>query len=66
MIISKFLGLTSVIVYNAYNQIITMLKLIIQRLNSALLPSVGNLLVSENKKAKNIFEENKFIILFYI
>ena len=64
MIISKFLGLTSVIVYNAYNQIITMLKLIIQRLNSALLPSVGNLLVSENKKAKNIFEETNSLSYF--
>lgn len=65
LIVSKFLGLKAVIVYNAYNQIVTMIKLMIQRLSAALLPSVGNLLVSEKEKAKNIFIELNSL-LFYL
>ena len=65
LIVSKFLGLKIVIVYNAYNQIVTMIKQMIQRLSAALLPSVGNLLVSEKSKAKSIFIELNSL-LFYL
>lgn len=65
LIVSKFLGLKTVIVYNAYNQIVTMIKQMIQRFSAALLPSVGNLLVSEKEKAKNIFKELN-ALLFYL
>ena len=65
LIVSKFLGLKIVIVYNAYNQIVTMIKQMIQRLSAALLPSVGNLLVSEKDKAKSIFIELNSL-LFYL
>lgn len=65
LIVSKFLGLKTVIIYNAYNQIVTMIKQMIQRLSAALLPSVGNLLVSDNAKAKNIFIELNSL-LFYL
>lgn len=65
LIVSKFLGLKIVIVYNAYNQIVTMIKQMIQRLSAALLPSVGNLLVSEKEKARNIFVELNSL-LFYL
>ncbi len=65
LIVSKFLGLKFVIIYNAYNQIVTMIKLMIQRLSSALLPSVGNLLVSEKEKAKKVFVELNSL-LFYL
>ena len=65
LIVSKFLGLKIVIVYNAYNQIVTMIKQMIQRFSAALLPSVGNLLVSEKQKARNIFKELN-ALLFYL
>lgn len=64
LILSKFVGLTFVVVYTAYNQIVNMIKLIIQRLNSALLPSIGNLLVSEKEKAKNTFVELNALLFF--
>lgn len=65
IIISKFLGLTQVFIYTCYNQIISMLTQMIKRLNSALLPSVGNLLVTDNKKSKNVYYELNSL-LFYI
>lgn len=65
ILVSKFLGLTSVFIYTAYNQIISMLTQMVQRLNSALIPSIGNLLVTEKEKSKATFIElNSF--LFYI
>lgn len=65
LILSKFVGLTFVVIYTAYNQIVNMIKLMIQRLNSALLPSIGNLLVAEKEKAKSTFKELN-AILFYV
>lgn len=65
LFVSKFLGLKLVNVYSAYNQIVNMIKLMIQRLNSALFPSIGNLLVSEIQKSKKIFYEINSL-LFYI
>lgn len=65
IILSKFVGLGVVVTYTAYNQIVNMIKLMVQRLNSALLPSIGNLLVSEKNKAKKTFIELNSI-LFYI
>ena len=64
IIISKFIGLASVVTYTAYNQIVNMIKQMIQRLNSALLPSVGNLLVSDKEKAKATFKELNAILFF--
>ena len=65
IIISKYLGLTAIVIYNAYNQILTMIKLLIMRFNSALVPSVGNLLVAEKEKSKKIFYELNSL-LFYL
>lgn len=62
--ISKFLGLTYVTIFSAYNQITTMIKQMIQRLNSALFPSVGNLLVSAKDKAKTVFYELNSLLFF--
>ncbi len=64
IIVSKYLGLTAVFIYTAYNQIINMLTQMIQRFNNALLPSVGNLLVSEKKKAKATFIELNALLFF--
>lgn len=65
ILISKFLGLAPVFIYTVYNQVISMLTQMVQRLNSALIPSIGNLLVTEKEKSKTTFVElNSF--LFYI
>ncbi len=64
IILSKFVGLVSVVTYTAYNQIVNMIKQMIQRLNSALLPSVGNLLVADKDKAKATFKELNSILFF--
>lgn len=64
IMISKFLGLFSVVVYTVYFQIINMITLIIKRLNSALLASVGNLLVSDNEKSSDIFDEINSLLFF--
>jgi len=64
IILSKFIGLTSVVIYTSYNQIVNMIKLMVQRLNSALLPSIGNLLVSEKEKARKTFEELNSVLFF--
>lgn len=64
IIVSKFLGLTSVFIYTSYNQIISMITQMIQRLNSALLPGIGNLLVTEKGKAKSIFVELNALLFF--
>lgn len=62
--VSKFLGLKLVTIYSAYNQIVNMIKLMIQRLNSALFPSIGNLLASEKQKSKKIFYEVNSLLFF--
>ena len=64
ILLSKFIGLASVFIYTAYNQIVNMIKLMVQRLNSALLPSVGNLFVAEKDKAKATFNELNAILFF--
>lgn len=64
LILSAFIGLKSVVIYTAYNQIINMIVLMVQRLNSALLPSVGNLLVAEKDKARETFVELNSLLFF--
>ena len=64
LILSSFIGLKPVVVYTAYNQIVNMIVLIVQRLNSALLPSVGNLLVAEKGKARETFYELNSLVFF--
>ena len=64
LIISKFLGLMSVVIYTVYFQIINMITLIIKRLNSALLASVGNLLVSDRNKIGPVFNEINSMLFF--
>ena len=65
LLLSSFVNLTAVVIYTSYNQIVTMIKQIIMRLNSALLSGVGNLLVSEKNKAKDLYNELN-ALLYYI
>lgn len=65
ILISKFLGSVSVVMYTAYFQLENMIRLIVKRISAATLPSVGNLLITEKAKANKIFNELNSM-LFYI
>ncbi len=65
IIVSKFLGLGSVFIYTIYNQIISMLTQMVQRLNSALTSSIGNLLAIDAGNSKAVYNEINSL-LFYI
>lgn len=65
LIISKFMGPASIVIYTNYNFIMNSLFNVIVRLESSSLASIGNLLVTEKKKAKKVFLEYNSLC-FYI
>lgn len=65
IIITKVIGLGSVVIYTAYNYIMESLRQIIDKLTGATMSSVANLLVTDKEKGYDIFMEfNTFC--FYI
>lgn len=64
IIISKFLGLTSVVIYNCYYYFIYNISILVNRIGSATLASVGNLLVTDKKKSYSIFLEYNSMLFF--
>ncbi|MBR6690044.1 MAG: oligosaccharide flippase family protein [Bacilli bacterium] len=64
IIVSKVLGLTAVVVYNCYYYITNMLSTMINKIGSASLASVGNLMVSDSKKSYNVFLEYNSMLFF--
>lgn len=64
IIVSKFLGLTAVVIYNCYYYIISTLSNMINKIGSASLASVGNLMVSDNKKSYSVFLEYNSMLFF--
>ena len=64
IIVSKFLGLTQVVVYNAYYAITSVIANIINKFSGASLASVGNVLVSEPKRSYKIFLEYNDMLFF--
>ena len=64
IIISKFLGLTSVVIYNCYYYFIYNISILVNRIGSATLASVGNLLVTDKKKSYGIFLEYNSMLFF--
>lgn len=64
IIISKFLGLTSVVIYNCYYYFIFNISILVNRIGSATLASVGNLLVTDKDKSYNIFLEYNSMLFF--
>ena len=62
ILISIFLGITTVGIYTNYNYIITSVKKLFGNIISTLTPSIGNLLI-ENNKEKNyqIFKKIRFL-----
>ena len=65
ILISKYINSASVVIYTSYNYIINSIQNIVRKIGSSSLASVGNLLVSEKKKAKEVFYEYN-AMCFYI
>ena len=66
IILSKFVGITTVGIYSNYYMIINGLELIINQIFDAVIASVGNLGASENeKKIKSVFDK-AFFMNFWI
>ncbi|MBQ8192740.1 MAG: polysaccharide biosynthesis protein [Bacilli bacterium] len=57
VLISKFISSSSVVIYTSYMYIINSLQNVLRKIGSSSLASVGNLLVSEKEKARDIFYE---------
>ncbi len=64
IIISKVLGLATVVVYNCYYYVIFNLSNIIGRIGNASIASVGNLIVSDKIKSYNVFLEYNSMLFF--
>lgn len=64
VLISKFIGTSSIVIYTSYNYIINSLLNIIKKIGTSSLASVGNLLVTEKEKAKKIFLEYNALCFF--
>lgn len=62
IIISKFLGLTSVGLYTNYNTIITALNTLFSQIISTSTAGIGNLMITSNEKKKyDIFKKMRFL-----
>lgn len=57
ILISKYIGASSIIIYTSYMYIINSLQNVVKKIGSSSLAGFGNLLVTEKEKAKNIFYE---------
>lgn len=64
ILISRFLGLTSVAIYSAYNYIINMFKNILGKISGSLLAIIGNELVKGSKKSYELFKELNSMLFF--
>lgn len=65
IVISKFIGLIAVGIYSNYVLIVNSLNNVLQQLFNATTSSIGNLVVTNNERSKNIYEKINFFN-FYI
>ncbi len=65
ILISKYISAASVVIYTSYNYIINSIQNIVRKIGSSSLASVGNLLVTEKNKAREVFYEYN-AMCFYI
>lgn len=65
ILISKYINASSVVIYTSYMYVVNSLKNIVKKIGSSSLASVGNLLVTEKEKARDIFYEYNSMC-FYI
>lgn len=64
LIISKVLGLSSVVIYTSYNYITDTIRMIFEKITSATQAPIGELLVRDKKKGESIFLEYNSIVYF--
>ena len=64
IIISKILGLKFVAIYTTYNYFIEALKQFVDKITGATMSSVGDLMVTNKKKAGEIFNEFNCFVFF--
>ena len=65
LIITRFLGLTATNVYSTYNYIVNMVKQMIEKISSATLAILGNILSVDKEQAYKLFRELNSM-MFYI
>ena len=65
IVISKYIGLVAVGIFSNYILIVNSLNNILNQLFNAITSSIGNLVVTNNERSKNIFEKLNFFN-FYI
>ena len=65
ILISKYIGPSSVIIYTSYMYIINSLQNVVKKIGSSSLASIGNLLVTEKEKARDIFYEYNSMCYFF-
>ena len=64
LLISKFIGLGTVVIYTTYNYFVEAVKQLIDKLTGATLSGIGDLLVSENSNKEAIFDEYNNLVFF--
>lgn len=64
VLVSSYINLSTVVIYNAYNTITANLNSMLSKIYNASLASVGDLLVSKDAKAYNLFLEYNHIVFF--
>lgn len=65
VIVSKFIAITKVVTYSSYLYIIEVLQKFVDLIAGAVLPGVGNVLVTDKKNAYKLFKEYNYF-LYYI
>ncbi len=66
LVISSFINLSSVAKYNSYNMIIAAIQGVINNAMAAITPSIGNLLVDNNKEKSIEIHKKLFFMNFWI
>lgn len=64
IIVTRGLGLVSVVIYSSYNFIVNMLRRITSRVYVSMVPSLGNLIVENKEQAKKVFFEINDLMFF--
>lgn len=64
IIVAKFLGLEMAAIYGVYNYIIEFIRKITSKMLNAITPSIGNLLVVDNHRKSEVFNDINTIVFF--
>ena len=65
ILISKYIGSSSIIIYTSYMYIINSLQNVVKKIGSSSLAGIGNLLVTEKTKARDIFYEYNSMCYYF-